>query len=96
VNLIKPTQYSVGGCIAWLTSKHIFVLGNDTNLYHVDLEEKKGLRNPLFREGLCVEVIYLSRDRFRVEDVVIIIPMGEEEDGEVDDLPVLSSDTASA
>lgn len=85
---MEPTQRTVGGTIVFVTSKMIFVLGSDYNLYRVDFELKKGLKNPLFKEGLCVEVLYMSPDSFKIGDVLVIVPVGET-NGKVGELSVL-------
>lgn len=93
--MLKPKQWNVGGCIVFLTNKILYVLGSDLNLYIVNFEEKKGLKNPLFKEGLPVEVLYLSQDGFRILDILMVIPI-EEQNGEADSLPVLPDETAGA
>lgn len=70
-------QVTVGGTIVCVNLKIIMVLGKDLNLYVVNFETKKGLRNPNFKEGLCVDVIYLSPDGYKVEDIVMVLPLGE-------------------
>lgn len=67
---------TVGGTIVCITSKIIMVLTRDLNLYTVDFDVKKGLKNPLFKEGICVEVIYLYQNN-KVVDILMILPLGE-------------------
>lgn len=92
---MKPKQWNVDGCIVFLTNKIVYVLGSDLNLYIVNFEERKGLKNPLFKEGLCVQVLYLSQDGFRINEILMVVPI-EEKNGEVDSLPVLPNETAGA
>lgn len=72
-----PSKLSVGGCIILFTTNDIWVLGNDLNIYIISFLEKKNLKNPLFKEGLCVEVLFTTNKQDKLENIEMIYPAEE-------------------